>query len=64
MLKAGIISADEALLAGANVVATNNESKPFIEDQQPNGWIKGLDPIRSKKYSKKTTIFFRYFNVK
>ena len=29
-----------------------NESKPFIEDQQPNGWIKGLDPIRSKKYSK------------
>lgn len=29
-----------------------NESKAFVKDQQPTGWIKGLDPIHSEKYRK------------
>ena len=30
-----------------------NESKPFVENEQSNGWILGLDPITSKNISKR-----------
>ena len=29
-----------------------NEHKPFFEGEQPDNWVKGLDPITSKAYAK------------
>lgn len=29
-----------------------NECKPFVEGEQPDGWIRGIDPVRSKLLTK------------
>lgn len=58
MLKVGIISADEALLAGANVVATNNESKPFIASKKVY-WTSSPDHYYSPSPNKDNgTVYF------
>lgn len=57
-LKVGIISADEALLAGANSVGANSESKPFIASQKVY-WTSSPDHYYSPSPNKDNgTVYF------